>query len=222
MPAERLVEGLGATDPILGGGVYFGPVLDMKWLTRHPFWPDANPQSNAIPMMLGNTRDETRGFFGPDHPKIVGPRLGQSRRADGAGAAGRHPSRMGGRRISPAASPTGRAEQVFYAATTAGRSWRGQVIEADARARGRRADLGLPARLPVAGRALARRAAHDRHPARLRHARRAGLAHRHRRRARARERGDDGRLRRASPAPAIPTIAGCRAGRSTPAGAARR
>ena len=38
---------LGATDPILGGGVYMGPVLDMKWLTRHPFWPDANPQSNA-------------------------------------------------------------------------------------------------------------------------------------------------------------------------------
>ena len=63
MPAERLVEGLDATDPILGGGVYFGPVLDMKWLVRHPFWPDANPQSNAIPMMLGNTHDETRAFI---------------------------------------------------------------------------------------------------------------------------------------------------------------
>ena len=44
MPAERLVDALDATDPILGGGVYFGPVLDMKWLVRHPFWPDANPQ----------------------------------------------------------------------------------------------------------------------------------------------------------------------------------
>ena len=72
MPAERLVEGLGATDPYLGGGVYMGPVLDMKWLARHPFWPDANPQGNAIPMMLGNTHDETRAFYGPDHPKIVG------------------------------------------------------------------------------------------------------------------------------------------------------
>ena len=47
LPVEALVEGLDATDPILGGGLYFGPVLDMKWLTRHPFWPDANPQSNA-------------------------------------------------------------------------------------------------------------------------------------------------------------------------------
>src|SRR4029079_6391761 len=35
MPAERLVEGLSATDPYLGGGVYMGPVLDMKWLVRH-------------------------------------------------------------------------------------------------------------------------------------------------------------------------------------------
>src|SRR3546814_8419764 len=44
-PAERLVEAGEATDPILGGNVYFGPVLDLKWLTRHPFWPDANPRS---------------------------------------------------------------------------------------------------------------------------------------------------------------------------------
>ena len=49
MPAARLVDALGATDPILGGGVYMGPVLDMKWLIRHPFWPDANPQSNCDP-----------------------------------------------------------------------------------------------------------------------------------------------------------------------------
>ena len=54
MPPARLVEGLRATDPYLGGGVYMGPVLDMKWLLRHPFWPDPNPQSNAIPMMLVN------------------------------------------------------------------------------------------------------------------------------------------------------------------------
>ena len=104
MPAERLVEGLDATDPDLGGGVYMGPVLDMKWLVRHPFWPDANPQGNAIPMMLGNTHDETRAFYPPDHPRIVGPELGQSRRADGAGAPHRRPAGMGGRRISPAVS----------------------------------------------------------------------------------------------------------------------
>ncbi len=134
LPAERLVEALDAVDPILGGGLYFGPVLDMTWLSRHPFYPDADPRSLAIPMVLGNTRDETRAFFGPDHPKIVGlnwdnlaARLAPELRVDVlpewvvAQFRGRYPQM----------SPT----DVFYAATTAGRSWRGQVIEADERAR---------------------------------------------------------------------------------------
>jgi para-nitrobenzyl esterase len=133
LPAEALVEGLGAEDPILGGSLYFGPVLDMKWLSRHPFWPDANPQSNTIPMMLGNTRDETRGFFGPDHRLLRGlswenlpARLGPELRVDIL------PEYVVAeyRRMFPAHSPA----DVFYAATTAGRSWRGQVIEAEARA----------------------------------------------------------------------------------------
>jgi len=139
MPVERLLGGLDATDPILGGGIYMGPVLDMKWLTRHPFWPDANPQGNAIPMMLGNTRDETRGFYGPDHPKIVGltwdnlaERMAPELRIDV------HPEWLVAeyRRLFPSYS----AEQVFFAATTAGRSWRAQVIEAEERAR-----AGVPA-----------------------------------------------------------------------------
>ena len=134
MAPERLIEGLSATDPILGGTVYFGPVLDMKWLTRHPFWPDAYPQSASIPMILGNTRDETRGFFGPRHPKIVGldwenlaERMAPELRVDV------HPEWVVGeyRRLFPNYSP----EQVFFAATTAGRSWRGQIEEAEARAR---------------------------------------------------------------------------------------
>ncbi|MFZ2995877.1 carboxylesterase/lipase family protein [Sphingobium sp.] len=134
MPVERLIEGLSATDPILGGGVYMGPVLDMTWLDRHPFWPDAAPQSNAIPMMLGNTRDETRAFIDPDGPLIRG--------LDWANL----PARMAGELrmdLSPewivaqyrAHFPDWSAERIFYAATTAGRSWPGQVIEAEARAR---------------------------------------------------------------------------------------
>jgi para-nitrobenzyl esterase len=134
MPVARLVEGLSATDPYLGGGVYMGPVLDMKWLSRHPFWPDANPQGSAIPMMLGNTRDETRGFYGAGHPKIVGldwgnlaERMAPELRIDA------HPEWVVAeyRRLFPAYD----AEQIFFAATTAGRSWRGQVIEAEERAR---------------------------------------------------------------------------------------
>ena len=134
MPAERLVEGLAATDPVLGGSVYFGPVLDMKWLTRHPFWPDANPQSNAIPLVLGNTHDETRAFYPPGHRLLAGldwanlaERLGPELRIDA------HPEWVVAeyRRLFPDYD----AGQIFFAATTAGRSWRAQLIEAEERAR---------------------------------------------------------------------------------------
>ena len=134
MPVERLIEGLTADDPILGGGVYMGPVLDMRWLDRHPFWPDAPAQSRGIPMMLGNTRDETRAFIDPDGPVIAGLNWSNL------------PARMAGelRMDMPpdwivaqyrAQFPDWSAERIFYAATTAGRSWPGQVIEAEARAR---------------------------------------------------------------------------------------
>ena len=134
MPQERLVEALNAVDPILGGGVYFGPVLDMRSLDRHPFWPDAHPQSLRVPMILGNTRQETGAFIAPDLPKLKGltwdnlaERMAPELRVD----------------ILPewvvaqyrAREPGWSSTQVFYAATTAGRSWPGQVIEAEARAR---------------------------------------------------------------------------------------
>jgi para-nitrobenzyl esterase len=134
MPTEKLVEQLDVTvDPILGGGLYFGPVLDMKWLVRHPFWPDANPQSNAIPMILGNTHDETRAFVSPDSIKVRGLTW------DNLAAAMAPELRMD---LLPewivseyrAHFPHDTPEQIFYRATTAGRSWPGQVIEADARA----------------------------------------------------------------------------------------
>lgn len=135
MPWQQLVEGLDATDPIMGGPVYFGPVLDMTNLPRHPFWPDAAPQSLGVPMILGNVRDETRAFIDPRGPRLAGLTF------DNLAA-----------RIAPeikidldtdwvvaqyrAHFPAWSAERVFYAATTAGRSWPGQVIEADARGAG--------------------------------------------------------------------------------------
>ena len=134
IPHERLVEALDAVDPILGGGVYFGPVLDMRSLHRHPFWPDAAPQSLSIPMILGNTREETGAFVPPDSPKLAGlgwdnlaQRLAPELRVDIL------PEWVVAeyRRHEPQWSPL----QVFYAASTAGRSWPGQVIEAEARAR---------------------------------------------------------------------------------------
>jgi para-nitrobenzyl esterase len=139
MPFERLLAANAAEDPILGGGVYFGPVLDMKWLTRHPFWPDANPHGNAIPLILGNTQDETRAFIDPNGEKVRGLRW------DNLAAAIAPELRIDAlpewvvaqyRARFPAMTP----QELFYAATTAGRSWRGQVIEAEERAR-----AGVPA-----------------------------------------------------------------------------
>nr|WP_326525098.1 carboxylesterase family protein [Sphingomonas sp.] len=139
LPVERLVEGLAATDPILGGGVYMGPVLDMTWIDRHPFWPDPNPIGNAIPLMLGNTARETGAFIDPDGPKMRGldwsnlaERMGPELRVD----------------VSPewivaqyrAKFPGWSPLEVMYDATTAGRSWPGQVIEAEARSK-----AGVPA-----------------------------------------------------------------------------
>lgn len=131
---ERLVGALDAVDPVLGGGVYFGPVVDGRNLHRHPFFPDAAPQGLRVPLMLGNTLRETRAFFPATHPKIAGldwsnlaERLGPELRVDIA------PERVVAeyRRWFPGYGP----QDVFYAATTAGRSWRGQVIEAEERAR---------------------------------------------------------------------------------------
>ncbi|GGB90422.1 carboxylic ester hydrolase [Novosphingobium endophyticum] len=134
MPVERLVEGLGATDPEMGGGpVYFGPVLDMTNLPRHPFWPDAAPQSLGVPMILGNTRDETRAFLDPRGARLAGlswdnlaERIGREVKID------LDPAWVSAQ--YRAQYPDWPVERIFYAATTAGRSWPGQVIEADARA----------------------------------------------------------------------------------------
>ncbi|HRJ62892.1 MAG TPA: carboxylesterase family protein, partial [Brevundimonas sp.] len=133
MPVERLIEAAGATDPILGGSLYFGPVLDGRSLTRHPFWPDAPAQSARVPMMIGNTREETLAFLGGD-PANAGltweslpARLTPSQmRIDVA------PEEVVAwyRANHPAMSP----DQVLIRATTAARSWRAAVIEAEMRA----------------------------------------------------------------------------------------
>lgn len=133
-PVAQLIAALGATDPILGGGVYMGPVLDMRNLFRHPFWPDAAPQSLGIPMLLGNTIAETRAFYAPDGKQLAGlnfdnlaARIAPEMRIDA------HPDWVVGefRAHYPAAEPT----ELFHRIVTAARSWRGQVEEADARAR---------------------------------------------------------------------------------------
>ncbi|HSS20480.1 MAG TPA: carboxylesterase/lipase family protein [Pyrinomonadaceae bacterium] len=134
VPAERLLEAINARDPVLPfGGISFAPVLDERTLKRHPFYPDAPSQSAHIPMIIGNTHDETRAFLGGDEtnfkltweqlPEKLAPQMRVDIQPEIVVAEYR--------RLYPKYSPT----EVFFAATTAGRSWRGAVIEAEERAK---------------------------------------------------------------------------------------
>ena len=115
-------------------GSYFGPVKDGRSLPRDPFDPDAPPLSADIPMVLGNTHDETRGLMGGDASlwdltwETLQPKLEANSPFMGDLDRGKVIAEY--RRIYPNYSPA----DVFFASTTASRSWRGQVIEADRRA----------------------------------------------------------------------------------------
>ena len=150
LPTEKLVEALGAADPMdPEKRLYFGPVLDERMLARHPFWPDAPSQSSKIPMILGNTLNETKIFIGRSSPETFDMSweelpawLSRHMRCDIS------PYKVA--EVYRKAYPHYSASDVFYAATTAGRSWRGQVEEAEVRAKQGaptwvyRFDLGSP------------------------------------------------------------------------------
>lgn len=133
VPTADLVAATRADDPsMVGRNLYFGPVLDEHALSRHPFYPDAPTLSADIPMIIGNTRDETRAFYG-NEPGIhelsweeLPERLLPALHVD----IGPEYVIAEYRRLYPKYSPT----EVFFAATTAARSWRGAVIEAELRA----------------------------------------------------------------------------------------
>lgn len=134
LPPAALVDGLRARDPSRqeDTALYLGPVLDGEALPRHPFWPDAPPQSASIPMVIGNTHDETRAFLGNDLANFAldWAALPDKLRAqqfvdlDPAIVIAEY------RRLYSHATPS----EVFFAATTAGRSWRGAIEELQARA----------------------------------------------------------------------------------------
>lgn len=133
-PVPALIEALDAADPILGGALYMGPVLDMRRLPRHPFWPDAPQQSRGIPMLLGNTVMESRAFYAPESRQLAG--LGFDNLAERIAPEMRVDMEPGWvvaqfRARYPDAAPL----ELFHRIVTAARSWRGQVEEVEARAR---------------------------------------------------------------------------------------
>ncbi len=70
LPVEALLQALQQSDSVnKARRLYFGPVLDDRMLSRHPFWPDAPRQSKHTPMILGNTKDETRNLIGRKEPE---------------------------------------------------------------------------------------------------------------------------------------------------------
>ncbi|MBD8531023.1 carboxylesterase/lipase family protein [Massilia sp. CFBP 13647] len=134
MPYQRIVEVLGTRDPVLPfGGISFAPVLDERNLPRHPFYPDAPGQSAHIPMMIGNTHDETRAFLGGDPANFaltweaLPARLASNMRVD------IEPETViaAYRKLYPGLS----ASDLLFKITTASRSWRGAIIEAEERAK---------------------------------------------------------------------------------------
>ena len=171
LPMEQLVK-------VSRAPAYLGPVKDGRSLPRDPFDPDAPPQSAHIPMILGNTHGETRTLIGRGDPSMFAltwetlqakleansPFMGDSRSRQGHCGVSAH----GIREYSPA--------DVFFAATTTSRSWRGQVIEAERRAAqpaGAAPHVGVSVRLADADRR-----------------RQVGRAPRPRRAVRLRQRGD--------------------------------
>jgi len=139
IPAEQLVEALDITDPVLGEGkIIFWSVLDGRSTPAHPFYPTAPSLSAHIPMIIGNTHDETRAFLGgnaknhaltwEDLPERLDKEMVVDIQRDLVIA--RY------RQLYPNYTPS----EVFFAASTAGRSWRGHLIQAEERAK-----IGAPA-----------------------------------------------------------------------------
>ncbi len=134
MPFQRIVEVLNTRDPILPyGGVNFAPALDERNLLRHPFYPDAPSQSKNIPMIIGNTHDETRAFLGGDESNFtvtwnqLPEKLIPNMRVDIQPEIVIEKYRM----LYPKLS----ASDLLFKITTASRSWRGAIIEAEERAK---------------------------------------------------------------------------------------
>ncbi len=133
LPRERLAEAMAA----VMGGQAWTPVVDGTVLPRDPFSPDAPPLSADIPLVLGNTLDETRTLIGRGKPELFALDWEAL-----PGALEAHVKPFLGR-LSPARVvqtyrqlyPDYSASEVFFAATTAARSWKGMVLEADRRAK---------------------------------------------------------------------------------------
>jgi para-nitrobenzyl esterase len=128
VPMEKLVAAIHA-------GKYFGPVLDGRALPRDPFSPDAPSISVEVPMILGNAHDETRLLIGGGDPTLFSLTWEEL-----PARLERYRQFLGTLKITDIVAdyrkwyPDNSPGDVFFAVTTAFRSWHGMVIESDWRA----------------------------------------------------------------------------------------
>lgn len=134
LPVERLVEAMAMTDPLeRKGEISFTSTLDHHVLPRHPFVPDAPREAAHIPLIVGNTHDETGLWIAYWLKRGDTSWSNLAERIDGQIVKDVAPDWIVQRyrEIYPDKTPA----QLLLAATTAGRSWPGHLIQAEERAR---------------------------------------------------------------------------------------
>ncbi|HEX2852801.1 MAG TPA: carboxylesterase/lipase family protein [Opitutaceae bacterium] len=129
MPVGKLIAAMrgGSWTPVTDGGA----------LPRDPFSPEASPLSADIPMVMGNTHDETTNLIGGGDPAaftltwetLPGKLTQHVKQFMGEISAEAVVAEY--RQLYPGYS----ASDVFFAATTAARSWKGMVLQSERRAR---------------------------------------------------------------------------------------
>lgn len=125
---ERLVAAIGTQS--------FSPVKDFNVLPSDPFEPDASPVSKDIPMIIGNNHDETRYLIGSGDTTLFSLTWETlpAQLEKNAGFMG-DIDRAKVIKTYREWYPQYTASDVFFASTTASRSWKGMVIESERRAR---------------------------------------------------------------------------------------
>jgi para-nitrobenzyl esterase len=120
-----------------GSGQKWTPVVDGFSLPINPYYPTANEQSKEIPMVIGNTYDETRNLIGSGKPALFNltweevPSALEKNVKFFIGNMTGAEIVAGYRKQYPDYSPS----DIFFAASTAARSWKSMLIESEVRAK---------------------------------------------------------------------------------------
>lgn len=114
----------------------WAPAVDGHTLPVDPFYPTANLQSEDIPMVMGNTYSETRNLIGSSRPALFNltwkavPKALEQNIPNFMGNLSSEEVVKQYRNHYPEYSPS----DVFFAATTAARSWKSMLVQAEIRA----------------------------------------------------------------------------------------